>query len=93
MEIKQSANAGERVTLDQALIGETLAVLRVQAPELASEWGRWLEEIGFIPGEQVRLIDRTADEAIQGRVRTLLARQVEPLVVQVSNARGEAEPQ
>ena len=58
MEIKQSANAGERVTLDQGLIGETLAVLRVQAPELASEWGRWLEEIGFIPGEQVRLIAR-----------------------------------
>lgn len=43
-------------TLDQAKIGETLAVLRVFAPPQAPEWERWLEEIGFIAGEQVRLM-------------------------------------
>lgn len=43
-------------TLDQAVIGETLAVLKVFAPPQAPEWELWLEEIGFIPGEQVRLM-------------------------------------
>ncbi|MFT3960531.1 FeoA family protein [Propionivibrio sp.] len=43
-------------TLDRAIIGEALAVLRIDAPAQAPEWGRWLEEIGFVPGEQVRLM-------------------------------------
>jgi len=43
-------------TLDQAAIGETLAVLKVDAPAQAPEWERWLEEIGFITGEHVRLM-------------------------------------
>lgn len=45
-------------TLEQASIGETLAVMNVQAPAVAPEWGRWLEEIGFIAGEHVRLMAR-----------------------------------
>lgn len=45
-------------TLEQASIGETLAVMNVQAPTMAPEWGRWLEEIGFIAGEHVRLMAR-----------------------------------
>ncbi len=43
-------------TLDQAAIGETLAVLKVDAPAQSPEWERWLEEIGFITGEHVRLM-------------------------------------
>ncbi|MDR0576467.1 MAG: ferrous iron transport protein A [Candidatus Accumulibacter sp.] len=43
-------------TLDCAAIGETLAVVRVEAPARLPEWGRWLEEIGFVAGEQVRLM-------------------------------------
>ena len=43
-------------TLDQAAIGENLAVLRVFAPAHSPEWERWLEEIGFIAGEHVRLM-------------------------------------
>lgn len=43
-------------TLDQATIGETLCVVRVGEPDGAPEWARWLEEIGFIAGEQVRLM-------------------------------------
>ena len=45
-------------TLDRAAIGETLAVLRVEAPAQAPEWERWLEEIGFVPGERVELLAR-----------------------------------
>jgi len=42
-------------TLDQASIGQALTVHQVQAPQAAPEWARWLEEIGFIAGEQVML--------------------------------------
>lgn len=43
-------------TLDQAAIGEVLTVVRVEAPERLPEWSRWLAEIGFDAGEQVRLM-------------------------------------
>jgi ferrous iron transport protein A len=43
-------------TLDQVAIGDALAVLRVDAPAQSPEWGRWLEEIGFVAGEPVRLM-------------------------------------
>ena len=45
-------------TLDRAAIGEALAVLRVEAPVDSPEWGRWLEEIGFLPGERVCLMTK-----------------------------------
>jgi ferrous iron transport protein A len=45
-------------TLDRAAIGEALAVLRVEAPADSPEWSRWLEEIGFLPGERVCLMAR-----------------------------------
>jgi ferrous iron transport protein A len=45
-------------TLDQAVIGETMTVQRVDAPLQSLEWSHWLEEIGFVAGEQVRLMAR-----------------------------------
>ncbi|WP_211364128.1 FeoA family protein [Propionivibrio limicola] len=60
-------------TLETAGIGETLAVLKVHAPVAAPEWARWLEEIGFIAGEQVSLMAR----AIPGG---------DPLVVRVGQS-------
>ncbi|HSQ73070.1 MAG TPA: FeoA family protein, partial [Rubrivivax sp.] len=33
-------------------------VTEVSAPAHAPEWSRWLEEIGFIPGERVELLAR-----------------------------------
>ena len=45
-------------TLDHAVIGQALTVCRVQAPAAAPEWARWLEEIGFVVGEQVKLMAR-----------------------------------
>ena len=32
----------------------------MQAPPRAPEWAQWLEEIGFMPGEQVELLARGA---------------------------------
>ncbi|MDR2925163.1 MAG: ferrous iron transport protein A [Azoarcus sp.] len=43
-------------TLDRAAVGEVLAVVRVEAPAQLPEWQRWLDEIGFSAGEQVRLM-------------------------------------
>jgi ferrous iron transport protein A len=45
-------------TLDLASIGLPLTVQHVQAPPVAPEWGRWLEELGFIFGERVMLMAR-----------------------------------
>jgi ferrous iron transport protein A len=45
-------------TLDLASIGDALTVQQVEAPLAAPEWARWLEEIGFIAGEQVMLMAR-----------------------------------
>jgi ferrous iron transport protein A len=45
-------------TLERASIGQALTVCRVQAPAAAPEWSRWLEEIGFVVGEQVTLMAR-----------------------------------
>lgn len=43
-------------SLDQASIGEKLLVTRVRPSPIASEWERWLGEIGFFPGERVELM-------------------------------------
>ncbi len=45
-------------TLEHASIGHALTVHDVQAPHASPEWARWLEEIGFIVGEQVMLMAR-----------------------------------
>ena len=45
-------------TLDLASIGHALTVQKVQAPPAAPEWARWLEEIGFMVGENVMLLAR-----------------------------------
>ncbi|WP_082679928.1 FeoA family protein [Paucibacter sp. KCTC 42545] len=41
-----------------ASIGEPLLVQHVSAPTHAPEWAQWLEEIGFLPGEAVRVMAR-----------------------------------
>jgi ferrous iron transport protein A len=48
------------VTLDQALLREPHLVDGVLPPAAAPEWARWLEEIGFLPGERVMLMARAA---------------------------------
>lgn len=53
-----SQNAMTWPTLDQASLGHDLIVDHVQPPAAAPEWLRWLEEIGFTPGEHVTLMAR-----------------------------------
>lgn len=48
------------LTLDRSVLGERHVVAAVTVPPGAPEWARWLEEIGFIPGEQVVLMARAA---------------------------------
>lgn len=47
-------------TLDCTPLRKRCIVTAVQAPARAPEWGRWLEEIGFMPGEHVELMARGA---------------------------------
>jgi ferrous iron transport protein A len=56
--MKDIENGISGATLDLALIGHALTVQQVEAPPAAPEWARWLEEIGFIVGEQVMLMTR-----------------------------------
>jgi len=56
--MKKIENGISGATLDLALIGHAMTVQQVEAPHAAPEWARWLEEIGFIVGEQVMLLAR-----------------------------------
>ena len=47
-------------TLDRLDLRQSGTVQSVLAPEGSPEWGRWLEEIGFMPGERVELMARGA---------------------------------
>lgn len=46
-------------TLDQAADYRPYVIHSVDAPGIAPEWQAWLEEIGFIPGEQVMVMARS----------------------------------
>jgi ferrous iron transport protein A len=48
------------LTLDRSQLGDWHVVAAVTAPADAPEWERWLEEIGFIPGERVVVMARGA---------------------------------
>ena len=77
-------------TLDHASIGQALTVCRVQAPVAAPEWARWLEEIGFVVGEQVTLMARALPGGDPLVVRvgqsTFALRRAEAACVEVSAA-------
>jgi ferrous iron transport protein A len=69
--------------LAQAQLGEPLQVISISAPPHAPEWSEWLEEIGFLPGEAVRVMARGQPGA-------------DPLVVRIGQStfalrRAEAE--
>jgi ferrous iron transport protein A len=52
--------ADASATLEHAAIGKPGVIARIEAPAEAPEWTQWLEEIGFMPGEQVCVIARGA---------------------------------
>jgi ferrous iron transport protein A len=60
-------------TLDALPIGRPAVVHAVSPPDAAPEWGAWLDEIGFFPGERVMVMARGLPGA-------------DPLVVRVGNS-------
>lgn len=54
-----SAAAAPALSLDAAATGLPCRVVGVKSPELAPSWGRWLAEIGFLPGERVTVTTRS----------------------------------
>jgi len=46
-------------SLDRAATGQACRVLSVESPEGLPDWGRWLAEIGFLPGEHVSVTSRS----------------------------------
>ncbi len=51
--------AGGALALDGVATGRVCRVVAVQAPAGQPDWGRWLAEIGFLPGEQVTVLRRS----------------------------------
>lgn len=51
---------GAELALDAAATGLKCRVVAVEAPAGAPDWGRWLAEIGFMPGEHVAVTARSA---------------------------------
>jgi ferrous iron transport protein A len=83
-------NESRAATLDLASIGDALTVQHVQAPLAAPEWARWLEEIGFIVGENVMLMARARPGGDPLVVRigqsTFALRRAEAACVRVTSA-------
>ncbi|MDC8786010.1 FeoA family protein [Roseateles koreensis] len=80
-------------SLALASIGEPLLVQEVLAPAHAPEWFEWLEEIGFLPGEAVRVMARGLPGADPLVIRigqsTFALRRAEAECVKVSRARAQ----
>ncbi len=47
-------------SLAAAPAGEALIVQHVSAPQHSPEWASWLADLGFLPGEAVRVLRRGA---------------------------------
>lgn len=80
--------------LADAAIGDALIVDAVKAPAHAPEWASWLEEIGFLPGEAVRVMARGVPGADPLVIRigqsTFALRRAEAQCVAVSRAAAGA---
>ena len=48
----------QALSLDLSPIGRRFVVASVRGPAHAPEWATWLQELGFITGEQVTLMVR-----------------------------------
>lgn len=47
-------------SLAAALPGQVMTVQHVSAPQHSPEWAGWLADLGFLPGEAVRVLRRGA---------------------------------
>lgn len=75
------------LALLNAANGQACEVVAVQAPAGAPDWGRWLAEIGFVPGEPATVTARSpwGDGALVVRIgaSTFALRRTEAACVQV----------
>lgn len=94
--MEQKASQSGRTTLDHAQIGQALTVLGVRVPATSGEWERWLEEIGFIPGERVELLARAMPGgdplAIRVGQSTFALRCAEAACIEVMPMNAEGAP-
>jgi ferrous iron transport protein A len=74
-------------SLDRLALHQAARVLSVQAPPAAPEWAQWLADLGFIPGEPVKLLarGRPGNDPLVVRVgdSTFALRRAEAACVQV----------
>lgn len=54
-----ATRAAAPLALANAAIGRACHVIAVNAPAAAPDWGRWLAEIGFTPGESAMVTARS----------------------------------
>lgn len=82
------------LTLDSLALHAPATVHHVTAPATMSDWAGWLAEIGFLPGESVRVIARGAPGGDPLVVRigdsTFALRRAEAACVQVQPAGEDA---
>lgn len=78
------------MSLDRVQIGERFVVAKVSPSAISAGWGRWLEEIGFIPGEHVELMAKgfPGGDPLVVRVgqSTFALRQTEAACIEVTPA-------
>lgn len=78
-------------TLDTLPLAQTHVVTAVRMPVAGSEWVRWLEEIGFLPGESVTVLARArpGDDPLVVRIgcSTFALRRAEAACIEVSATR------
>lgn len=83
------------LTLDYAEDYRPYVIQSVGAPAIAPEWQAWLEEIGFIPGEQVMVMARSLPGGDPLVVRvggsTFALRMMEAACVQVAAIEAKDE--
>ena len=84
--------AGNIATLAQLDLGQAMQVLAVRAPAHAPEWADWLAEIGFLPGEAVKILSRGLPGGDPLVVRigqsTFALRRAEAACIQVQGPQG-----
>jgi ferrous iron transport protein A len=58
--LHKPAGPARTMALDTAATGLGCRVLSVASPDGQPDWGRWLAEIGFLPGEHVTVTVRSS---------------------------------
>ena len=76
-----------RHSLDTLPLDQPRLIAAVRAPDGAPEWTRWLEEIGFLPGEPVAVVARARPGGdplvVRGGASTFALRRAEAACVEV----------